>query len=512
MSEHGGIQDGTSSTEDGDGPGGAGSNTGAVTRLSIVAALGGFLFGYDSAVINGAVGAIEEQFGTSSASLGFAVASALLGAALGAVVAGRVADRFGRVRTMWVAAVLFFLSAIVTGIAGSLTVLVLGRVIGGVGVGVASVIAPTYIAEIAPASIRGRLGSLQQLAIVTGIFLALLVDYILAELAGGAAEELFLGMEAWRWMFLSMVVPAIVYLLLTLSIPESPRYLVIKERYQEAGRVLRLVLGNVDVEQKIVLIRESLKRETKPSMRDIRGPAFGLLPIVWVGIGLSVFQQFVGINVIFYYSSVLWQAVGFSESGSLVITVITSVVNIVTTIIAIANIDKLGRRPLLLIGSLGMIVTLGTLAVIFGTAPLDADGEPVLNGAAGPIALVAANLFVFSFGLSWGPVVWVMLGEAFPNQIRAAALSVAAGAQWIANWAITTSFPSLRDAGLGFAYGFYTAFAILSFLFVLRFVRETKGMELEDMGRSDDVPGASPAAAKRFARTDGARVGAEREQ
>lgn len=416
---------------------------------------------------------------------------------------------------MWVAAVLFFISAILTGVGGSLGVLVLGRVIGGLGVGVASVIAPTYIAEIAPASIRGRLGSLQQLAIVSGIFVALLVDYVLAEAAGGAAEDLFLGLEAWRWMFISMVIPAVVYLVLTLSIPESPRYLVVKERYQEAGRVLRRVLGNVDVEQKVVLIRQSLDRETKPSLRDLRGPAWGLLPIVWVGVGLSVFQQFVGINVIFYYSSVLWQAVGFSESGSLVITVITSVVNIVTTLIAIANIDKLGRRPLLLIGSVGMIITLGTLAIIFGTAPVNADNEPVLNGAAGPIALIAANLFVFSFGLSWGPVVGVMLGEAFPNQIRAAALSVAAGAQWVANWAITTSFPSLRDAGLGFAYGLYTFFAILSLLFVLRFVKETEGIELEDMGKADEArmaPASEPMATAggRFSRGEQAASEAER--
>jgi SP family sugar:H+ symporter-like MFS transporter len=213
----------------------------------------------------------------------------------------------------------------------------------------------------------------------------------------------------------------------------------------------------------------------------LRGPALGLLPIVWVGIGLSVFQQFVGINVIFYYSSVLWQAVGFSESNSLAITVITSIVNIATTFVAIALIDRIGRRPLLLIGSAGMALTLGILAIIFAGAPLNAAHQPQLSGSSGLIALFAANLFVVSFGMSWGPVVWVLLGEKFPNRIRASALAVAACAQWLANWAITTSFPTLQNLGLGLAYGLYTAFAVLSFFFVLKCVSETKGRELEEM-------------------------------
>jgi SP family sugar:H+ symporter-like MFS transporter len=404
-----------------------------------------------------------------------------LGAAAGALAAGRVADRYGRLRAMWAAAALFLISAVGSGLASSLVMLVVFRVIGGVAVGIASVIAPTYIAEIAPARIRGKLGSLQQLAIVTGIFLALLVDYAVAAAAGGSEKDLWLGLEAWRWMFLAMAVPAVVYGGLALTIPESPRYLVAKGRLDEAASVLRRVLGNIDLDAKVAQIKETLQREKRPTMRDLGGPAFGLLPIVWVGIGLSVFQQFVGINVIFYYSSVLWQAAGFTESNALIITVITSVVNVVTTLIAIASIDRFGRKPLLIIGSIGMALTLGTLAAVFGTATLDEAGDPVLHGAAAPIALVAANLFVFAFGMSWGPVVWVLLGESFPNRIRAAALSLAAGAQWVANWVISTSFPPLKDAGLGLAYGLYTTFAVLSLLFVLKFVRETKGVELEEM-------------------------------
>jgi len=291
-----------------------------------------------------------------------------------------------------------------------------------------------------------------------------------------------------------MTVPALIYGIGAFTIPESPRYLVVKERLVEAREVLRTVLGNIDVKAKIVEIQHTLARETKPSWRDLKGPALGLLPIVWVGIGLSVFQQFVGINVIFYYSSVLWQAVGFSEKDSLIITVITSVVNIVTTLIAISRIDKSGRKPLLIIGSVGMTVTLGLMAVIFGTAGLNAAGEPVLHGAAGPVALISANAFVFFFGLSWGPVVWVLLGETFPNRIRAAALSLAAAAQWIANWVISTSFPVLKDAGLGLAYGIYAVSALLSLFFVLRFVRETKGQELEEM--TDRGAAAEPSAAR----------------
>jgi MFS transporter, SP family, sugar:H+ symporter len=467
-----------------------GQSNRAVTLLAMVAAMGGFLFGYDSAVINGAVTAIGDHYHAAAGTLGFAVASALLGAAVGALIAGRVADRYGRLWAMRVAAVLFLGSALGTGLASSLGMLIGFRVIGGVGVGVASVIAPAYIAEIAPARIRGRLGSLQQLAIVLGIFVALLVDYILASAAGSSEKDLWLGLEAWRWMFLVMTVPALVYGIGAFTIPESPRYLVVKHRLNEAGETLRRVLGNIDIPAKVREIQSTLARERKPSWRDLRGPAVGLLPIVWVGIGLSVFQQFVGINVIFYYSSVLWQAVGFSENDSLIITVITSVVNIITTLVAISRIDRSGRKPLLIIGSVGMTVTLGVMAIIFGTAPLNDQGEPVLHGLAGPVALVAANLFVFAFGMSWGPVVWVLLGESFPNRIRAAALSLAAAAQWVANWVISTTFPVLKDAGLGLAYGIYAVCALLSLLFVLRFVRETKGRELEEM--TDQIRVSSP--------------------
>ncbi len=460
-------------------------NVSASIKVASVAALGGFLFGYDSAVINGAVSAIGKVFNVDSGILGFAVASALLGAAVGAIYAGRLADRLGRLRVMQIAAVLFLVSALGSGFAPNLGVLIIFRIIGGLGVGIASVIAPAYIAEIAPARLRGRLGSLQQLAIVTGIFLSLLVDYIFATVAGSSTSPFWLGLDAWRWMFLAMVVPALAYGILSLTIPESPRYLVANFRIPEARRVLSLMLGSKGVEGRINRIQESLESDTKPSWSDLRAKKGGLLPIVWIGILLSVFQQFVGINVIFYYSNILWEAVGFSEADSFKITVITAVVNIVTTLVAIATVDRVGRKPLLLIGSVGMTVSLGVMALIFGIAKTTTDASgavtPVLEGAQGPIALVAANVFVVAFGMSWGPVVWVLLGESFPNRIRAAALSLAAGAQWVANWAITVSFPKMKDISLAMSYGFYAVMALLSLIFVYRWVKETKGKELEDM-------------------------------
>ena len=230
-----------------------GESHGAVTRAAATAALGGFLFGYDSAVINGAVGAIGDKFNTSAGVLGFAVSSALIGAAVGAFTAGRIADRFGRLKAMWVAAGLFLVSAIGTGLSPTLGLLIIFRVIGGVAVGAASVIAPAYIAEIAPARIRGRLGSLQQLAIVTGIFLALLIDYVLATAAGGSTKDLWLGLEAWRWMFISMALPSLLYGGLALTIPESPRHLVQVGRMDEARSVLRTVLGTIDLDAKLAL-------------------------------------------------------------------------------------------------------------------------------------------------------------------------------------------------------------------------------------------------------------------
>jgi len=280
-------------------------------------------------------------------------------------------------------------------------------------------------------------------------------------------------------MFISLAIPALVYGSLALTIPESPRYLVAKNDLDGAGDVLRRFVGG-DVKAKIAEIIQTLVgRADHPGMSGLRKPGGGLLPIVWVGILLSVFQQFTGINVVFYYSTVLWQSVGFTEKDALLTGVITSITNILTTVIAIALVDRVGRKPLLLVGAAGQFVCLLTLAIIFGTASV-IDGVPHL-GSAGPIAVIAFNLFVVFFGCSWGPVVWVMLGEMFNNRIRAVALAVAAAAQWIANFIVSTTFPPLSSIGLGFAYGIYTLFAFLAVLFVIKYVQETKGKELEAM-------------------------------
>lgn len=457
--------------------------TARVVLISAAAALGGFLFGFDTAVINGAVDAIRGGFTLDAAQTGFAVSCALLGSALGAWYAGMLANRFGRVRTMQVAAVLLVASALGSGLVTGVWDLILWRLVGGIGVGVASVIAPTYIAEVSPAHIRGRLGSMQQLAIVLGIFAALLSDAWLAGLAGGAAQPLWFGLAAWRWMFLVATLPALVYGTLVLGVPESPRHLVAKGRIDEARVVLRDVLdmhSETALDNKLRDIADSLRSEHKPRLRDLCGKTAGLLPVVWIGILLSVFQQFVGINVIFYYSSTLWHSVGFSEADSFTITVVTSIVNVLVTLVAIALVDKIGRKPLLVVGSAGMAITLAMMAWCFSQAT-GSGATLSLPGATGMVALVAANAYVVFFGVSWGPVVWVLLGEMFPNRIRATALAVAAAAQWLANFAITSTFPALAELGLSFAYGLYAAFALLSLLFVWFGVRETKGIELEDM-------------------------------
>ncbi|WP_013334543.1 sugar porter family MFS transporter [Gloeothece verrucosa] len=448
--------------------------------IACTAALGGFLFGFDTAIINGAIKALYQAFNATSWTIGLAVSLALLGSAVGAFYAGPIADRFGRIKTMIVASVLFTISAIGAGAAFGIWDFILWRVVGGIGVGAASVIAPAYIAEVSPAHLRGRLGSLQQLAIVIGIFIALLCDYAIALAAGSAGNPWLFGVSAWRWMFWSEIPPALLYGIGGLIIPESPRYLVAQKKEEEAATVLAKVIGG-DVQTKISEIRETVLRERKPKLSDLLSRNGGLLPIVWVGIGLSLLQQFVGINVIFYYSSILWQAVGFSEQDSLWITVITGATNIVTTLIAIAVVDKFGRRPLLLLGSLGMTITLGIMAITFNNAPI-INGQPTLSGTTGTLALVAANLYVFCFGFSWGPVVWVLLGEIFNNKIRASALAVAASIQWVANFIVSTTFPPLlTTVGLGSAYALYGIAAAISFFFVWFFIQETKGKELEEM-------------------------------
>jgi sugar porter (SP) family MFS transporter len=451
-----------------------------VIGLAISAAVGGFLFGFDSSVVNGAVDAIQGQFDLSSGVTSFAVASALLGCAAGAYGAGRLADRWGRIKVMLLGAGLFFVSSIGAGFAFAAWDLVIWRLVGGLGIGIASVIAPAYIAEIAPRKIRGRLASLQQLAITLGIFAALLSDALFANAAGGAAKEFWFGLEAWRWMFLACAIPAVIYGILALRLPESPRYLVSRGKEAEAKKIFATVWPSDEVDRAMREAEKSIEEDKiAKKTGTLKGNRFGLAPIVWIGIILSMLQQLVGINVIFYYSTTLWQAVGFDESNSFTISVITSVTNVAVTIVAILLVDRVGRRPLLLIGSVGMTLSLAAMTLAFSQASI-VDGKPVLDDPFGTIALIGANVFVISFGVSWGPLVWVLLGEIFPTRIRAKALGVAAAAQWLTNFLVTVTFlPLSQDVSLTLTYGIYALFALLSFFFVFFKIPETNGMELE---------------------------------
>lgn len=448
--------------------------------LSVAAAVGGFLFGFDSSVINGAVESIQADFALNSFVTGFVVAIALLGCAAGAMIAGSLSDRWGRLRVMFLGAIMFFVSSLGAGLTVTVWDLALWRIIGGLGIGIASVVAPAYIAEVAPRQIRGSLASLQQLAITLGIFAALLSDFLLEDLAGGPNEVLWLGLDAWRWMFLVGVIPAAVYGILSFTVPESPRFLITKGRVDEARAIYARLVPERDLDATMQELVATIETDRANAGVSLRGPVLGLQGIVWIGIILSVFQQFVGINVIFYYSTSLWNSVGFDNSA--LISVITSITNVLVTLVAIFLVDRVGRRPILLTGSVIMAVSLGAMALSFSFAELDADGQLTLTGAWAPIALVAANLFVIGFGASWGPLVWVLLGEIFPSRIRGKALGVAAGAQWLANFLITMTFPPMSEWSLPLTYGMYALFAALSFVFVFFKIPETKGVDIEHTG------------------------------
>jgi SP family sugar:H+ symporter-like MFS transporter len=457
-------------------------NMGFVLAIVAVATIGGFMFGYDSGVINGTQEGLEKAFQLSKLGTGVNVGAILIGCAVGAAAAARLADVIGRRTVMILAAILFILSALAAGAASTSIVFVIARFVGGLGVGAASVLAPVYISEVTPAAIRGRLSSVQQIMIITGLTAAFLVNYILAKVAGGSTVELF-GHAAWRWMFWVQTIPAAIFFLSLLTIPESPRFLVARGREDEAGKVLTRLFGAVAASRKVAEIRDSLARDHHhPKLADLYDPAAKKIrPIVWVGIGLAVFQQLVGINIIFYYGAVLWRSVGFTENDALQTNVLSGAVSILACFLAVGLIDRIGRKPLLLIGSAGMTITLLLVAYAFSTAQT-VNGQVSLPHAMGLLALFAANGYVILFNLSWGPVMWVMLGEMYPNQIRGPGLAVAGGAQWLANFLISASFPVMQASlGLVVTYGFYAASALVSFLFVQKLVHETRGRELEDM-------------------------------
>jgi len=461
------------------------ANASFIFLITIVATLGGFLFGYDSGVINGTVDGLQQAFNSDSVGTGFSVSSMLLGSAVGAFAAGWLADKFGRKNMLIAAAIFFIISAWGSGVAGAPTEFIIYRIIGGLAVGAASVMAPAYISEIAPAEKRGRLTSIQQVAIIFGLFLSFLSNYFLAKMAGGSTAEFWGGFQTWRWMFWMELIPAFLFLGLLFFIPKSPRYSMFKDDETTAMNTLTKLFGAKKAALKVGEIRASLANDHKPSLSDtLATKASGgvvFRTIVWVGIGLAMFQQLVGINVVFYYGAVLWQAVGFTESDALLINVLSGGLSIAAVLITLATIDKIGRKPFLVWGSVGMAISLALVAFAFSKGVV-VDGTLQLPGQMGLIALIAANAYVVCFNMSWGPVMWVMLGEMFPNQIRGSGLAIAGLAQWLTNFAITFTFPIfLAGIGLAAAYSIYAAFALISVFFVLWFVKETKGKELEDM-------------------------------
>jgi SP family sugar:H+ symporter-like MFS transporter len=458
-------------------------NMGYIAAIVAVATIGGLLFGYDSGAVNGTQPGLKAAFGLSDAGLGFTVGSLLIGCFIGAFLAGRLADVMGRRNVMMLAAVLFLIGALVQGFAHEQWIFVIARIAGGMAVGAASVLSPAYISEVAPANIRGRMTTVQQIMIITGLTAAFVVNYFLAASAGASTSNFWAGIEAWRWMYLMQAIPAAVFLIALFFIPESPRFLVSKGRTDDARSVLTSLFGASEAETKLVEIQASFSADHRPRLSDIMDPVKGgVRPIVWAGLLLAVFQQLVGINVIFYYGATLWQLAGFTEDQSLQINIVSGLVSIAACFVTIALVDRIGRKPLLLIGSAGMAATLFALVYVFANGTLDEGGNLQLSSSLGTVALIAANLYVIFFNVSWGPIMWVMLGEMFPNQIRGSALAVCGFAQWFSNYLIAQSFP-LMAAGLGLAvsYSFYAVAAVISFFLVSKFIHETKGKELEAM-------------------------------
>ncbi len=460
-------------------------NAGLVVVLTFVATLGGLLFGYDTAVISGAVSAIDHYFidpqhlsQTAASSLsGWTISSALLGCVIGSAVAGWVSTRFGRKGGLIVAALMFLVGSIGSavpelglGVIGqmgpaALTPFICYRILGGMGVGIASMISPLYIAEIAPSDIRGRLVSFNQLAIVVGILLVYFVNWFIQSLG---TPTWYLS-TAWRLMLASEALPAVLFLVMLMFVPDTPRWFVMRGRNEEALAQLTRVNGETVARGILADIERTLK------VRSERLFAFGT-PVLLIGILLSVFQQFVGINAVLYYAPLMFKNLGASTNSAFMQTVVVGAANLLFTFVAIATVDRLGRKPLLVVGSIAMGISMILLGGLF-----DAH-------AVGLWALVAVVAYIAGFALSWGPVVWVLLSEMFPNSIKGKAMAIAVAAQWLANLFVSWSFKVIDGNGWlnahfnhGFAYWIYGAMSLISAFFVVRFVPETKGRTLESI-------------------------------
>ncbi|WP_420137809.1 sugar porter family MFS transporter [Sphingomonas sp.] len=458
------------------------ANMAYIGAIVAVATIGGLLFGYDSGAVNGTQNGLKSAFGLSEAGLGFTVGSLLIGCFIGAFFAGALAEKMGRRNVMRLASLLFLIGALVQGFAHNQEIFVISRLMGGIAVGAASVLSPAYISEVAPAHIRGRMTTIQQIMIIAGLTAAAIVNYFFQQAAGNdSTNELAFGLAAWRWMFLAQALPAAVFLIALFFVPESPRFLVARGRNAEASVVLSKLFGETEGRDKLAEIQGSFSADHRPRLSDVLAKGTVLRPIVWAGLIIAVFQQLVGINVIFYYGATLWQAAGFSESQALLTNIINNSISIAACFVTVLYVDRIGRKPLLLIGSAGMAITLFIMVYAFSTGTM--TGTTLnLPGHMGMVAVSAALAYSALFNISWGPVMWVMLGEMFPNQLRGSALAVCGFAQWFANYLIAQSFPvMLGSIGLAASYSFYGTCAVISFFLVQKFIHETKGKELEAM-------------------------------
>lgn len=448
----------------------ANNNKNYILFIAFSAALGGLLFGYDTAVISGAIGNLTEYFQLTPIETGWAISSALVGCLVGAFFSDYLSDTFGRKVTMLITAVLFILNSVGTALPISFSMFVLFRIVGGIGVGIASMVVPMYIAEIAPPKRRGALVGNYQLAIVIGIVVVYFVNYFIA-LQGDANWNLNTG---WRWMFGSELIPSLLFLFFIFLIPESPRWLFQKGETNKAVAVLQKLNTAEEVAQVQSEIENSMQQENKNQWKHLGNPLYK--KALFVGIGLSVLQQLTGINAILYYAPEIFKSLGSSTDVSLLETSILGVVNLIFTLLAIKLVDKMGRKPLLFIGSLGMTVALAAVGLFIY---FDALGNWVL-----PFLL----LFMASFSISWGPIVWVLLSEIFPNKIRSLALAISVFIQWVANFMVTQIFPSLienqwlKDHFNGaFPFYLFSVICLFSLLFVWKKVPETKNKTLEQM-------------------------------
>jgi len=423
-------------------------------------ALGGLLFGYDTGVIAGAILFINKDLGLSPFMSGLVVSSLLVGAMVGAAFAGPIADATGRRKLVLVAAVVFALGAIGAALATSAGMLVLFRVVLGLAVGAASLIVPLYLAEVAPTEIRGAVASLNQLMIVTGILIAYIANSALA------------GAEAWRWMIGLAVVPSVLLFLGMLFMPETPRWLVSKDREEEAREVLRRTRDEVAVEAEMNDIKR-VESQEEGGLGELL--ASWVRPALLVGMGLAIFQQIIGINTIVYYAPTTLTNVGFGNSAAILANAGIGVINVTMTLVAIRFIDRVGRKPLLLVGAAGMALSLGILGLTSLLLP-----EPSGVSLVGIVTLVCLALFIAAFAVSWGPIVWVMLGEIFPLKVRGSAMAVATVLLWGANFVVSLSFPVLLEAlGIGWLFLGYSLIGLAALFFVRSFVTETKGRSLE---------------------------------